>query len=107
MSANGNGYKATEQRNTEARKKKAASEVEVWPKEVNFELHFEKGKVCGLAEIGGQGFFCGSVVKNLPANAGDMVSVPGQGKISHAMEQLSPCATTTEPVLQSPEAANH
>lgn len=34
-------------------KKKAASEVEGWPKEVNFELHFETGKVCGLAEIGG------------------------------------------------------
>ena len=44
-------------------------------------------------------FFMASVVKNLPANAGDMVSVPGQGKISDAMEQLSPCATTTEPVL--------
>lgn len=57
MSANGNGYKAMEQRNIEARKKKAASEVEGWPKEVNFELHFEKGKVCGLAEIGGQGLF--------------------------------------------------
>ena len=26
------------------------------------------------------------------------------GKISHAAEQLSPCATTTEPALQSPRA---
>ena len=35
----------------------------------------------------------GAVVKNLPANAGDMGSSPGPGR-SH--EQLSPCATTTE-----------
>ena len=42
----------------------------------------------------------GAVVKNLPANAGDAGSSPGQGtKIPHAMEQLSPCATTTEPEL--------
>ena len=34
----------------------------------------------------------GPVVKNLPCNAGDTGSVPGQGtKIQHAMEQLSPC----------------
>ena len=30
---------------------------------------------------------------------------PGSGKIPHAMEQLSPCATTVEPVLQSLRAA--
>ena len=41
----------------------------------------------------------GSVVKNLPANAGDTGSSPGPGKIPHATEQLSPCATTTEPAL--------
>ena len=40
----------------------------------------------------------GSVVKNPPANAGDTGSSPGQ-KIPHAVEQLSPCATTTEPAL--------
>ena len=35
----------------------------------------------------------GSVVKNLPCNAGDAGSIPGQGtKIPHAMEQLSICA---------------
>ena len=40
----------------------------------------------------------GPVVKNLPSNAGDMRSTPGQGtKIPHASEQLSPRATTTEP----------
>jgi len=34
---------------------------------------------------------CGSVVKNLPSNAGEVVSVPGRGtKIPHARGQLSP-----------------
>ena len=38
------------------------------------------------------------VVKNLPCDAKDMGSIPGQGtKIPHATEQLSLCATTTEP----------
>ena len=33
------------------------------------------------------------VVKNLPSNAADAGSIPGQGtKIPHAMGQLSPCA---------------
>ena len=41
----------------------------------------------------------GAVVKNPPANAGDTGSSPGPGSISHAAEQLSLCATTTEPVL--------
>ena len=44
----------------------------------------------------------GAVVKNLPANAGDTGLSPGLGKIPHATEQWSSCATTTEPVLQSP-----
>ena len=40
----------------------------------------------------------GLVVRNPPSNAGDESSIPGQGiKIPHAMGQLSPCATTTEP----------
>jgi len=40
----------------------------------------------------------GLVVKSLPANAGDMGSIPGPGtKIPHAVEQLRPDATTTEP----------
>ena len=42
----------------------------------------------------------GPVVKNPPSNAGDAGSIPGRGtKIPHAAEQLSPCATSTEPVL--------
>ena len=37
----------------------------------------------------------GSVVKNPPSNARDGGLIPGQGtKISHAMEQQSPLATT-------------
>ena len=36
-----------------------------------------------------------AVVKNLPCNAGDVGSIPGQGtKIPHAAGQLSPWATT-------------
>ena len=41
----------------------------------------------------------GAVVKNPPANAGDTGSIPGPGRPPHAVEQQSPCATTTEPVL--------
>ena len=44
-----------------------------------------------------QGFFGGSVVKNPPANAGDMCSIPGLGG-SHAAEQLK-SYTTIETVL--------
>ena len=43
----------------------------------------------------------GAVVKNPPANAGDTGSKPWSGKIPHAAEQLSPCATTTEPACHS------
>ena len=43
----------------------------------------------------------GPVVKNPLCNAGDAGSTPGPGtKIPCAMEQLSLCATTTEPVPQ-------
>ena len=41
----------------------------------------------------------GLVVKNLPWNAGDVSSIPGQGtKIPHATEQLSQHITAREPV---------
>ena len=47
-----------------------------------------------------RGFPGGSVVKNLPANAGDTSSVPHAGrKIPHAVEQVSPRTTTTGPAL--------
>ena len=46
----------------------------------------------------------GAVVKNPPANARGHGVEPWSGKIPHAAEQLSPCTTTTEPVLWSPQA---
>ena len=48
------------------------------------------------------GFPGGSVVKNLPVQ--ETGSIPGLGKIPHALEQLSTCATR-EPQLLSPHAA--
>ena len=42
------------------------------------------------------GFPGGSVVKNVPANAGNMGSVLVLGRSPQALEQLSPCAATTE-----------
>ena len=50
------------------------------------------------SEKGVSGFPGGAVLKNLPANAGDRFE-PWSGKIPHAVEQLSPCTTTTEPAL--------
>ena len=45
----------------------------------------------------------GTVVKNLLFNARDTSLIPAQRtKIPHAMGQLSPCATTTEPIFWSP-----
>ena len=38
----------------------------------------------------------GPVVKNVPAKAGDMGSVPAQGRSPQALGQLSPCPATTE-----------
>ena len=44
----------------------------------------------------------GPVVKNPPSNAGDVGSIPGWGtKIPHATGQLSPSATSTEPMCCS------
>ena len=41
----------------------------------------------------------GPVIKNLPSDAGHMSSITGQGtNIPHATRQLSPQATTIEPV---------
>ena len=50
-------------------------------------------------KLKGRDFPDGPVVKNPPSNAGDVGSIPGQGtKIPHASGQLSPRATTREPV---------
>ena len=43
------------------------------------------------------------MVKNPPANAGDAGSVSGpRTEIPHAVEKLSPCATTTEALALKP-----
>ena len=39
------------------------------------------------------------MVKNPPANAGDTGLSPGPGGSHIAAEQLSPCATATEPAV--------
>ena len=41
----------------------------------------------------------GPVVKNLPANTGDTGLILIRGKDPHVTEQLSLCATTTQPAL--------
>ena len=48
-----------------------------------------------------EGFPSGSVVRNLPANAGDAGLIPWFRKIPRASEQLSPWATTIESELQN------
>ena len=46
-----------------------------------------------------EGFPAGSVVKNPPANAGDMGSIaPEHGKIPYTSDQLSLCTTAIGPV---------
>ena len=52
-----------------------------------------------------RGFPGGSVVKNLPANAGDTGSIPDQGGFPHSAEHWGPYTTTTEPVPWSLGAA--
>ena len=49
------------------------------------------------------GFSGGSVVKNPPSNGGDGFD-PWSRQIPHPVEQPSPRAVTTEPVLQSPRS---
>ena len=51
----------------------------------------------------------GSVVKNPPAKAGDMDSIPGPGtKIPHVSEQLNLCTTTAKACMsQSPCSATN
>ena len=49
-----------------------------------------------------EGFLGASEAKNPPTNAGDMGSTPGPRRSHMLGGQLSPCSTTTEPVLWSP-----
>ena len=60
-----------------------------------------------LNKMTSSGLPCGSVLKNIPANAGDMGLIPGLRRFYTQLifhSQLSPRATTTEPVLWSPRA---
>ena len=47
------------------------------------------------------GFPGGSVDKKPPASEGDTGLIPGPGRSQVAMEQLSLCTTTIEPVLHN------
>ena len=61
-------------------------------------LLFEGAGLQGERKTQVMGFPGGPEVKNLPAKAGDTGSIPGPGtKIPHAVEQLRPDSTTTEP----------
>ena len=51
------------------------------------------------------GFPHSPVFKNLPCNTEETGSIPDPARSLHAMGQLRPCATTTEPALLSPRAA--
>ena len=51
----------------------------------------------GCFRVYAEGFPGGSVVKNLPANAGGDGLYPWFREIPQAAEQLSPCAIITEP----------
>ena len=53
----------------------------------------------GLQNCFAEGFPGGTVVKNLPANAGDTGSSPAPGRSHIPAGQLSPCDTTTEPAF--------
>ena len=60
-----------------------------------------------------RGFPSGSVVKNQPARAGGMGSIPDSGKShmswsneAHASQLLSTCSTAQEPQLLSPRATS-
>lgn len=44
-------------------------------------------------------FSGGSVTKNRPASLGDTGSISCSGRIPHAVEQISSCATTIKPGL--------
>ena len=48
-------------------------------------------RLVAAEELDSRDFAGGPLVKNLPFNAGDVGSIPGQGtKIPHATEQLTP-----------------
>ena len=66
----------------------------------------KENRIAECQKVRERGFPGGAVVENLPANAGHTGSSPGLGRFPHAAEQLSPCATTTEPVHLEPVLHN-
>ena len=56
------------------------------------------------SKLKAQDFPGGPVVKNPPASAGDMGSIPGPGRSHMGVGQLSLCATTTEACSPRPRA---
>ena len=54
-----------------------------------------------------QDFPVGTVGRNPPDNVGDMGLTPGPGRFYMLPEQLSPQATTTEPVLHNKRSHSH
>ena len=71
---------------------------------LNNELH-SIVTMCSYNTYPMRGFPGGLIVKNQPANVGDMGSIPGPGRF-HTWEQLSLCSTATEATLQSPETSS-
>ena len=85
---------ATKTQHSQLKKKKKV--YVFWLVTLVLEIYWRESHQCGQRfEL--RDFPGGPVVKNLPYNAGDSGSIPGQGtKIPHAVEQLNPHATTTE-----------
>ena len=74
-----------------------------WSKGMEVEEYYD-GYSWGLNR---EEYFCvdfpgAPVVKNLPANAGNMGFNPWSREIPHAVGQLSPSNTTIEPTTQLP-----
>ena len=70
-----------------------------------FKWFSEKSSVSNLKKCT-EGFPGGTVVENLPANAGDTGSSPGLGRSHMPLEQLGPWATITEPARLEPVLRN-
>ena len=66
---------------------------------MNVVLHQENVNANSKTHLGG--FPGGTVVKNPPANAVDMDSIPGPGRSHMPRSKLSPCTTTTEPACHN------
>ena len=61
-------------------------------------MHLELCSSSGPLSFKGEGSSGGSVVKNLPANAGDMDLIPDPGR-SHISNDNKTCVPPTEPML--------